>query len=92
MKLLLLLLPLSLIAAQQSKPIDVPKRKVNIFTLPRESDNTLPLPDLKSSSPTPNNAPETTPSFINWDVLIEGKIMRIKLSIEPAEAIEKKDK
>jgi hypothetical protein len=91
MKRLLFLITFSLYGAQ-SKPIEIPKRKVKIYDLPKEMgvDERLlmvPSPVFKLDDATPPNTPEA--HQLNWEVLIEGKLMRIKLSIEKAE---KKDK
>ncbi len=94
MKKLLLIIPISLFAAEKSNPIDIPKRKVKVYNLPKEVDRAeqvivVPDPVFRLDNATPNNSPES--HQLNWDVMIEGKLMRIRLNIEKVDRIEKKD-
>ncbi len=63
----------------------------------------IPSPNLnQSESPTPQNTPEEGPASILWDVLIEGKLVRLRINVEPVPIklrfgstvtdVEKKDK
>jgi hypothetical protein len=73
-----------------SKPIDIAKA-LNI-----------PSPQLEDTSPkTPKNSPENEQTIL-WDVLVEGKLVRLRINVEPVPVklrfgattteVEKKDK
>ena len=75
--------PKEVVAGEQERSARRKKRLSNPIDL--AASLTLPSPNLnKSESPTPYNSPEKAPMTILWDVIIEGKVWKIKVGIEPA--------
>src|SRR5688572_33024355 len=93
--------PKEVVAAEQERSARRKKRLSKPVDLAASLN--LPSPNLnKSESPTPQNTPEEGPASILWDVLIEGKLVRLRINVEPVPMklrfgattteVEKKDK